>query len=565
MRMAQLMRREPATNAVHAPPRTARETAVIGRIRGMPHRPRKRSRLPSRPSANLTATALVRKGYLPRELPPTFSTEKLAALLERSPTVLPRTGGRTEPARHNLARPGGFRRPLQVPNPRSFVRLADECESQWTRISSHVGSNPFSMSTPVVTRTLERAIRPRFRFGERDRLRPLDWRGQRFLLRTDISQFYSSLYTHSIPWALEGKQFAKQNIGRTQSDPLDKALRDISDGQTMGVPIGPDTSFLAAEIVLTAVDGAMAKKVRLRGHRYIDDYELAFRSRSEAEQAQALLEEELARYELAINPTKTVILELPQPFLESWTHELSTFPIRSGNSSQTLTDLLALFSRAAALARSTSGPLKYALLRSRDAQIDSDIWDPFQNLVWSAVSAEPTTMATALDVLGEKTEPPAMAINKDGATEMIEGLILTHSPVRNASEVAWALWAAILLDVPLSAEIAKSICAMEDDFVALLALDAASRGVFRTGQLDLTAWETSTDYDGVLEGPHWLLAYEGSVRKWLSAPRKRVGSDSFFRVLRARKVRFYNGAPKRNPFTGPAGPLPGGLVPDDYG
>jgi hypothetical protein len=155
----------------------------------MPRRPRQRSRSPSHSSPTLSAVQLVRKGYLPRELPPAFSTEKLAALLKRSPTALPRTGGRTEPVRHNLARPGGFRRPLQVPNPRSFVRLADECESQWTRISAHVSSNPFSMSAPVVTRTLERALRPRFRFGERDRLRPRDWRGQRFVLRTDVSQF----------------------------------------------------------------------------------------------------------------------------------------------------------------------------------------------------------------------------------------------------------------------------------------------------------------------------------------------------------------------------------------
>jgi hypothetical protein len=215
----------------------------------------------------------------------------------------------------------------------------------------------------------------------------------------------------------------------------------------MGVPIGPDTSFLAAEIILTAVDRALAKKVRMRGHRYIDDYELAFRSRSEAEEAQALLEEELAHYELAINPTKTEVLELPQPFLEGWTHELATFPIRSANPSQTLTDLIALFSRAAALTRSRSGPLKYALLRARNAVVaDADIWGPFQNLVWSAVSAEPTTMATALDVLGEKTAPPDLAVDKDGAAETIEGLILTHSPVRNASEVAWALWAAIALE-----------------------------------------------------------------------------------------------------------------------
>lgn len=337
----------------------------------------------------LRSVDLVRKGYFARELPPVFTTTKLAGLLERAPTALPRTGGNTEPVRHNLARPGGFRRPLRVPNPLSFVRLADELEAQWPRIRRHVGARRFSMSRPVISSPSEdRAVRPLFRYGERDRLRPRDWRGQRFVLRTDISQFYASLYTHALPWALDGKQAAKAQRDKSKSGKLDRALRGISDGQTMGVPIGPDPSFVAAEIILGAVDKALSQHFDLRGHRYIDDYELAFRSRSDAEHAQALLEEELAHYELAINPTKTEILELPQPFLEAWTHHLSTFPIRGNTASQALTDLIALFSEAAGIARTKSGPLKYALLRSRiTTEISPSTWGPYQNLIWTAVTA----------------------------------------------------------------------------------------------------------------------------------------------------------------------------------
>jgi len=515
----------------------------------------------------LTAVSLIRKGYFPRELPHPFSTEKLANLLHRSASALPRDGGTTECVRHNLARPGGFRRPLRVPNPRSFLRLADEIEAQWPEIYAHVHTSTLSMSRPMVTRTKERALAPHYKFGEQDRLRPLHWRGQRFILRTDVNQFYSSLYTHSIPWALEGKQHSKQRKGRTQADRIDKALRGISDGQTMGVPIGPDTSFLAAEIVMTAVDKTLSSRMKPkpRGHRYIDDYELAFTSRAAAEEAQALVEDALAEYELAINPTKTVVLELPQPFQETWTHELATFSIRSEKSSQTLTDLLALFSRAAGIARRQSGPLKYALLRSRVADItDRDIWRPFQNLIWSAVSAEPTTMATALDVLAEKAKVTGFAVDKRAAAEVIEALIRAHSPVRNASEVAWGLWAAIALEVRLSRSAAKAVASMDDDFVALLALHADSLRLFRTGALDKSAWEELTDYDGVLSGPHWLLAYEASVRTWLNSARSRVSKDPFFKVLRTRRVRFYDTKRSRNPFTGPAGPLPGGTVPDEY-
>jgi hypothetical protein len=40
--------------------------------------------------------SLVRKGYFPRELPHPFSTEKLANLVRRASSALPREGSSTE-------------------------------------------------------------------------------------------------------------------------------------------------------------------------------------------------------------------------------------------------------------------------------------------------------------------------------------------------------------------------------------------------------------------------------------------------------------------------------------
>jgi hypothetical protein len=54
------------------------------------------------------------------------------------------------------------------------------------------------------------------------------------------------------------------------------------------------------------------------------------------------------------------------------------------------------------------------------------------------------------------------------------------------------------------------------------------------------------------------------VHGWLTSATKRVTKDPFFNVLRKRKVCFYDTDPDRSPFTGPAGPLPGGIVPDEY-
>ena len=57
----------------------------------------------------------------------------------------------------------------------------------------------------------------------------------------------------------------------------------MQDGQTMGIPIAPDASLIVSEIVLTAIDESFQATARIRGLRYIDDYELVFSSTSEAD------------------------------------------------------------------------------------------------------------------------------------------------------------------------------------------------------------------------------------------------------------------------------------------
>lgn len=77
----------------------------------------------------------------------------------------------------------------------------------------------------------------------------------RFLVRADISRFYQSIYTHSVPWALHGKAFAKRyRRARNVGNQLDQLLRSCQDEQTNGIPIGPDSSLLVAEIILSAID-----------------------------------------------------------------------------------------------------------------------------------------------------------------------------------------------------------------------------------------------------------------------------------------------------------------------
>lgn len=512
----------------------------------------------------LTASALLRKGYFPKELPPCFTTSELADWFDsEGQSAKGRDKDPTECVRHNLARPGGTRRPLSVPNPRTYIELSQVLQTLWDLVDAHLQSQKLAISRPAVTEAAERAVQPKFQ-QTAETLRARQWRGQRFVLQADVSQCYASLYTHAIPWALHGKAHAKRHQNKTDGDKIDRAVRRCTSGQTVGIPIGPDASFVIAEIVLTSVDGRFRRQVpKLRGFRYLDDYEAAFSSRSEAEQAQSSLEGALADFELALNPFKTRVLELPQPYKPTWKKDLAAFPIRDETSRKRLNDIIALYSKAAEVASEFLGALTYVLRRSIELEVDDLAWPTFQSLVWNAVSVEPTTMPLALDLLRVKAEEVEDTVDPAPAAEVLEMLIARHAPVRNASEVAWALWAAIELDVDLSQDVAVAISDMDDDFVALLALDAQARGRLPAAGLDTARWEALLDGDA-LSGGHWLLAYEGVIKGWLPAAEDAVRSDPFFNRLLQRGVGFYDPDPQRDPFTGPAAPPPGAPLPDWY-
>ncbi|HEX4335864.1 MAG TPA: RNA-directed DNA polymerase [Polyangiaceae bacterium] len=173
--------------------------------------------------------------------------------------------------------------------------------------------------------------------------------GKRFALRADISRFYYSLYTHALEWAVHTKGVVKAN--RAQPVRLRQALwgralddrhRDLQDSQSIGIPVGPDTSLVAAELVLGRIDELVSTQINCRGVRFVDEYELCFSNRADAESALSVLQEALAEYELALNPSKTAIFELPGQLDLPWTRLLRRVRVRRAESGQRF-DLIDLF------------------------------------------------------------------------------------------------------------------------------------------------------------------------------------------------------------------------------
>lgn len=491
-------------------------------------------------------------GFFPEELPHPFGSVSYGHALTRKgggppPEFLPKKNGlfarSAFTAVHNLARVGQMRRILGIPNPVIYFNLADNVVSNWTTIESLITRSPFTVTGPVVPASrFAKAIVPQTSPADLPLVRSEKRSAGRYLLQTDIQRFYPSVYTHSLAWAVETKAIAKGSPTDMTllGNRLDYWTRMSQDRQTRGIPIGPDTSRVLAEILLASIDLELAREIGpLRGFRAIDDYELVFPALSDAENALSTLHSILGRYELTLNESKTRILEMPVPHDELWPPRLRSFPISSVRSRQA-GSLLDFFNITfeTALTNPRSSVLRYAIARTSNIAIHDGSWSVYQNLLLQCATSEPGTLPYVTSEL-RKYADLGRPLAKDRIQESIDMLIARHTPLGHGSEVAWAIWLAIGLDVSLPTDATKLLAITDDPLVPLLALHARSKKL--VGGLDTSAWNGLMTSEQLWK-ENWLLAYEANVKGWLpSAGRAdHVLADPCFGFLKKNRVSFYN-------------------------
>lgn len=421
----------------------------------------------------VTTTDLVSRGYLPKELPPLFTS----ASLGRHYANLALPSKKTSYClRYSHSKYATVRRTLAIPNPAHFVPLAAAVATHWHTLSSHCGTSPFSHTKPI--QGTDRAIVWENSLEQMPLLRAKMRVGARYVLQADVSTCYAAMYTHAIPWALHGKAAAKANR-RTQSpgNILDVASRNIQSGQTIGIPIGPDTSLPIAEAVLTSVDRSVQTKTGCeRAFRVVDDYEIPCATLSDAERVRNALQDELAEFELQLNPRKTRIIEVPSSLETAWVQELAAFPLGSPTSTVLEAQLVRYFSRAFDIANATPGDpvLKYAVRRLSEVDTKGAAVLA-QHLLLQAAVSDPGTIQTALFVIF-KHKQQGLNVDTDGLARALDAIIVRHAALQHAGDVAWALWGAVVFGLTLQSSATAALEKLNDPIAALMTLFAESKG-----------------------------------------------------------------------------------------
>lgn len=151
---------------------------------------------------------------------------------------------------------------------------------------------------------------------------------QRFglCLKFDIKRCFDSIYTHSIAWALKGKDYAKKHRGGFE-DEIDTLMQNSNWGETHGIPIGAEFSRIFAEMILQKIDQDVEiilehKDFKINGQslkngfdfkirRYVDDFFVFVNNKDIGEAIIKEYEKKLLEYKLFPNQDKHEVICRP--------------------------------------------------------------------------------------------------------------------------------------------------------------------------------------------------------------------------------------------------------------
>ena len=137
----------------------------------------------------------------------------------------------------------------------------------------------------------------------------------KYMAKTDITNCYSSIYTHTISWALHGEKFAKDNINNDKilGNKIDKLFMSMNYNQTNGIPQGSVLTDFIAEIVLGYADMLLSQKllsINIENYKIIrfrDDYRIYSNDENDLTIILKTLTEILLNLNLKLNESKTEV------------------------------------------------------------------------------------------------------------------------------------------------------------------------------------------------------------------------------------------------------------------
>ena len=535
---------------------------------------------------------LIEKGYFPKELPPSFYTKQFSDKLdevktewetyENSETTRIEGESRSDwnrrknifYAKYSTSKCSEFslskgklaRRNLKIPNPKHYIKVTELISNNWQEIQNIFSSSKYSTSYPIEeTNENKRAVRTLSKSVQDLRDTIIEKSINKLIqVKVDISKFYPTIYTHTISWSFLGKSKAKEYFKKTRveidelitagdtdaklykfSDELDTAIRACQDKQSIGIPIGPDTSHIVAEIIACRIDDEFKNrysKINVEACRYYDDYYLFVSTQDEADLVIKGIQKILNEYQLEVNDKKVEIDEYPFAFENNWVTDLHRFEFSQTNLTNSIKHYFSIIWGIGNKNRSrTDWIFKYSLktFEFGTTKIPKKSWKVFENLLLKTALFQPAILDIVTRILLSYQHFIDVE-SKVKIKNLIESVIKLHSPVNHSFEVTWALWLAKSFKISIEEEIANLVIETKDSTSILVLLCLAKVENLVQGTPNFIAIESELK-DDILFSEHWLLAYEAVSKGWLTPSETNlIENNKFFKILKDKNIEFFD-------------------------
>lgn len=303
---------------------------------------------------------LVGFGLFTEKLPSCFTSRDLTTVLYdsnlneqlKSPYIEKRTndgGGISDKKiyhcgyiEYSTIRNTNVARVMGIPHPKTYIKQCKTITDNWDKINKIQGelNNKTSFCHVRDYGNNSPAFKMNYSNGEKHLSRKLELEYSmkaKYRVNADIANCFASIYTHSIPWGLVGKETSKQNTTNSLwYNQIDQDTRNIQDQQTVGLLIGPHSSNILSEVILRKVDKNLSAKYS-SFVRFIDDYKYYAHSFDDAKSFISDLSKELKKFELRLNDKKTKIEKLPVNIEPAWILQLNLFTFKKHDKYNSLT------------------------------------------------------------------------------------------------------------------------------------------------------------------------------------------------------------------------------------
>lgn len=489
--------------------------------------------------------SLLGKGYFPKELPPVFTTadfgdhasdilkewEARELFVIKKSKDFQKIGGKRLYGRYGykgltyadpetISKPKKLyeRRNLHITHPIPQALLVREIAENWTRLHRILSRRKYSEDEIVIAAQYERSIKGINFLLHRAKKSYIeataDW-----LVRTDISRFYPSIYTHSIPWAAYGKEKVKGALKTYEgsfADRLDVLVRACNRNQTVGVPIGPETSRILAEIISSRIDSDYAdtlrdpKTQRLPDAQSIDrlqdDWVVGARSLEEAEKILSVISACYRDYGLEINGSKTSVTHILASNVESWKSEIAAFlSHRRGRLQDSRLEEFLNLSLRLQLQFPSESVMNYALAVVEGRRYSKSDIQVLESFLLKAAAISPSSMDRICRII-LNIDYTTGGLSKTRLVRRFSALVEKHFENDALFEVIWLLYTIRGLKKPFkSSRVMEYAETIPSSTIRLLLLDMRAKDICMS-KAPIGTWEGEVTEERVLSDWSWLYA-----------------------------------------------------------